>query len=50
MSSVAREKVFKNIIDACKKVRICQHCEANNGTVKHVHGLDATLIIHERFK
>jgi hypothetical protein len=50
MSSVVREKIFRKIIESCKKVRSCQFCDGFNGTVKHVHGLDATLIIHERYK
>jgi len=50
LSSIAREKIFKNIIIACKKVKKCQFCEAYNGIVKHSQGTDATLIIHDRYK
>ena len=50
ISSIARDKIFKNIIESCKKVKNCLHCDGFNGVVKHVHGLDATLIIHERYK
>jgi len=50
LSSIAREKIFKNIIIACKKVKKCENCDAYNGTVKHSQGTDATLIIHDRYK
>jgi len=44
------EKLFKEIIDLCKKVKKCPDCNAFNGTVKHIHGVDATQIVHERYK
>lgn len=49
MSVVAREKVYKKLIDQCKKVRNCKYCDGFNGVVKHVHGEDATKIVHERY-
>jgi DNA-directed RNA polymerase III subunit RPC1 len=48
-SSKARERVFKSIIDACKKIKQCGHCGEINGVVKHVQAMEATLIIHDRY-
>jgi hypothetical protein len=50
MTSFTREKLFRKVIESCKKVKNCQFCDGFNGTVKHVHGQDATLIVHERYK
>ena len=50
LSSIQREKIFKNIVAACKKIKKCGNCEAYNGQVKHSQGTDATLIIHDRYK
>jgi hypothetical protein len=48
--SKAREKIFKNIIDACKKVKQCESCGEINGSVKHAQAMEATLIVHDRYK
>jgi len=50
LSSITREKIFKNVVATCKKVKKCGNCEAYNGVVKHSQGTDATLIIHDRYK
>ena len=47
LSSLKRKGLFKEICDLCRKVKICQYCGAYNGTVKHIPGTDATIIIHE---
>jgi DNA-directed RNA polymerase III subunit RPC1 len=47
--SKARERIFKNIIDSCKKVKQCTYCGEINGVVKHVQAMEATLIIHDRY-
>ena len=41
---------FQHFLTACKKVKICPHCQAVNGTVKRVTGAPTLRLIHERFK
>lgn len=47
VSSLKKKTALKEIVELCKKVRICPFCGAYNGTVKHLLGTDATSIIHD---
>lgn len=42
--------LFKKLVEKCKKVRICSHCGAYNGTVKKLTGVPTLKIVHERYK
>ena len=44
-----KEKIFKKIVDSCKKIRNCPNCGAQNGIVKSVPGY-ATTIVHDSYK
>jgi len=47
LSSLARRSIAKKINDKCKKVAVCPHCGATNGTVKKCGLLK---IVHEKFR
>ncbi|KAJ3391532.1 hypothetical protein HDU92_008981 [Lobulomyces angularis] len=47
IDGVQRKDILKNLNVACKKVSVCPHCKAINGTVKKVGALK---LIHEKFK
>lgn len=47
LSSLKRKLIFKEICEQCRKIKICLFCGAYNGTVKHVPGTEATIIVHE---
>jgi hypothetical protein len=34
LERVPREQQFRRVIDICKRVKLCHHCGAYNGTVK----------------
>ena len=46
--SQQRQAVFKNIVQQCKKVKKCLHCDAYNGTVKKMPN-QAVRIIYAKF-
>jgi DNA-directed RNA polymerase III subunit RPC1 len=50
LSTPHREKVFRNVVENCKKIKKCEYCGAVNGFVKHAQGTDATLIVHDKYK
>jgi DNA-directed RNA polymerase III subunit RPC1 len=47
LERVPREKLFKKLIDICKRCRTCPYCAAYNGVVKKASG--SLKIIHERY-
>ena len=47
LDGVTRKGILKKLNTLCKKVTICHHCQAINGTVKKVGPLK---IIHEKYK
>ena len=40
---------FKKVILTCKKVKICPHCHAVNGTTKKVGAVPTLKIVHEKY-
>lgn len=50
LSPLHKKAIFKEILDQCKKIKVCQFCACYNGTVKHITGTDATIIVHEMNK
>ena len=47
LERVPREKLFKKLIDICKRCRTCPYCGGYNGVVKKATG--SLKIIHERY-
>lgn len=47
---LAKSGALKKVVEKCKKVRNCPHCNASNGTVKKVSGAPTLKIIHEKYK
>lgn len=48
LTSYQKEKIFKQIHDACKKCRMCHYCGAINGTVKKIPKLPLK-VIHDKY-
>jgi len=44
---LARQKLFKKVVEACKKCHTCHRCGARNGAVKKVPGLPTLKVVHE---
>jgi DNA-directed RNA polymerase III subunit RPC1 len=47
IDDVQRKEVLKALNAACKKVSVCPHCAAINGSIKKIGALK---VIHEKFK
>ena len=47
LSTQRRKALSKEVFDLCKKNKLCLQCGSYNGTVKHIPGTDATIIVHE---
>ena len=47
---LAKNALFKTVVDKCKKCKDCPHCGALNGTVKKITGAPSLKIIHEKYK
>lgn len=46
LNSTQREKIFKNVVEECKKVRKCEYCEAIVKVVKKKPDNPLTLITY----
>ncbi|GMH93134.1 hypothetical protein TrST_g13733 [Triparma strigata] len=46
---LSKQAMQKKVVEACKKVHLCPHCGAVNGTVKKVTGLSTLKIVHDPF-
>lgn len=47
---LAKSALCKKVVEKCKKVRTCPHCQATNGTVKKVTGAPTLKLVHEKYK
>jgi DNA-directed RNA polymerase III subunit RPC1 len=48
--ALGKAAVVKKLVDTCKKVKYCPHCNTFNGTVKKITGAPTLRIVHERYK
>ena len=47
---LAKSAACKKVVEKCKKVRHCPHCNAVNGTVKKITGAPTLKLVHEKYK
>jgi DNA-directed RNA polymerase III subunit RPC1 len=47
---LAKSAACKKVVEKCKKVRHCPHCNAINGTVKKITGAPTLKLVHEKYK
>ena len=48
--ALQKATIFKKVLERCKKSKNCPYCNASNGTVKKISGVDTLKIVHEKYK
>ena len=49
VGALFKVKLRKKITEQCRKEKVCPHCSATNGRVKHLKSANSLKFVHEKY-